>query len=133
MRCTSRVTALMVLAVLGTTACSDGPAATSSEVRVTNTTDLFQYSILAMTGRKDTQSYTWQNTGPRAQIDVTPAITSGGALLTVRDADGTVLYQEEVRDGIDSLTAAGTPGAWAVQVNFEDTYGSFSFTLTKQN
>jgi hypothetical protein len=133
MRHAIRLSAVLALVVLGTSACSSGPAATASEIRVTNATDAFQFSVLSLAGRTDVLTYTWQNTGPRAQIDVNPAITSGGALLTVRDADGIVLYQEEVRDGIDTLTAAGTPGAWGVEIDFGDTYGSFAFSLTKQN
>ena len=124
---------VLAFVAFGTAACSEGPAATSSQTRITNATDLFQFSILSMTGRDSGRSYTWQNNGARALIDVTPAITSGDALLTVRDASGTVLYQENVRDDIDLLTDPGTPGAWSIELSFDQTYGSFAFTITRQD
>lgn len=124
---------MLAIAVLGSAACANGPAATASEVRITNTTDLFQYGALSLAGRKDSASYTWQNTGPRAQVEVSPALSGGGATLTIRDAVGTILYQEDVRDDIDALSAPGTPGAWNVRIDFENTVGSFTFTLTKQD
>jgi hypothetical protein len=124
---------MLALAVLGPAACANGPAATASEVRITNTTDLFQYGALSLAGSTDSESYTWQNTGPRAQIDVTPALMGGGATLTVRDPAGTLLYQEDVRDDIDTLSPPGTPGAWSVRIDFDNTVGSFTFTLKKQD
>lgn len=129
----ARTVAVVLALALGTVACSSGPAATASETRVTNTTDLFQFSVLSLAGDDDGRSYEWRNNGTRAQVDVASAITSGDALLTIRDADGTVLYQEDILDDVDLLTEAGTPGLWSVEVDFAQTYGSFSFTLTRQD
>ena len=98
-----------------------------NELEVTSATDDFQLQVTALDGVTETLSYTWQNTGPQATIDVSQAITGGSAILTVRDADGTVVYQEDIRDDSDGTTTMGVAGSWTLRVELVDVTGTFNF------
>ncbi len=77
------------------------------------------------------RSYDWENTGTQATIDVTQAISGGSAFLTIRDAEGTVLYQEDVAADADTTTPVGVAGTWRIEVRLESTTGTFNFRVQK--
>lgn len=121
---------LALSAVLITTvaACGDsnviGP---ENELEVTSAQDNFQLQVSALDEVSQTLDYSWQNTGTQATIDISQAITSGTALLTITDAAGTVVYQEDIADDSDGQTTVGVAGAWSIRVVLDGVNGTFNF------
>ncbi len=122
----------MLLAVALLTGCGGsnliGP---ENELEVTNALDQFQFQVSDLVEVDDTRSYTWENTGTQATIDVSQAITGGVAFLTILDADGTVMYQEDIADDSDTTTPVGVPGQWRIEVRLESATGTFNFRVQK--
>lgn len=125
-----RLTALVALALVAGCANELGPG---NERTVVNTTDQFSYSVLNLNEVSDAERYRWENTGTRARIDIIQGITRGGALLTVQDAEGTLLYRDDIADDNDTVTEAGVPGTWIIEVSYDGTSGAFNFTVAKED
>ena len=98
---------------------------------MTNAADQFQFQLTALDNVTDTRSYQWEISGASATIDVTQSITAGSALLTIRDADGTVMYQADLADETDATTPAGAPGTWSIEVVLTGVTGTFNFRVQK--
>jgi hypothetical protein len=105
-----------------------GPA---NQLEVTNAVDQFQFQVTDLVEVDDVRSYTWQNTGTQATIDISQAVTSGSAFLTILDADGTILYQEDIAEDQDTTTPVGVAGMWQIEVRLESTTGTFNFRVQK--
>ncbi len=98
-----------------------------NQLEVTSATDSFQLQVTALERVTETLSYSWENTGPQATIDISQAITAGSALLTLTDSEGTVVYQEDIRDDSDGTTTVGVAGSWMIRVEIVDVTGTFNF------
>jgi hypothetical protein len=105
-----------------------GPA---NQLEVTNAVDQFQFQVTDLVEVDDVRSYTWQNTGTQATIDISQAVTSGSAFLTIRDAEGTILHQEDIAEDQDTTTPVGVAGMWQIEVRLESTTGTFNFRVQK--
>lgn len=125
---TLRPPAVSVALMIAMAACGDsnviGP---DNQLEVTSAQDNFQLQVSALDGVTQTLEYAWQNTGTQATIDVSQAITSGTAILTITDAAGTVVYQEDLADDSDGQTAVGVAGGWSIRVVLEGVTGTFNF------
>lgn len=125
-------TLLIALMTVIAAACDDtnliGPA---NQLEVTNAIDQFQFQLTDLADVDDVRSYTWENTGTQATIDVSQAITGGSAFLTITDADGTVMYQEDVAADSDATTTVGVAGMWQIEVRLERATGTFNFRVQK--
>lgn len=121
------------LLVLGA-ACDRGMRGIGPEnqLEVTNAADQFQFQLTALDGVTDTRSYAWQNTGSQATIDVSPAVAGGSAMLTIKDAEGKVMYQTDIAQDSDATTPQGTPGTWRIEVYLNQTSGTFNFRVQKK-
>jgi hypothetical protein len=123
---------LLMLAV-GVTACGgDMGLGPDNQLEVTNASDNFQFQVSNIESVSETLSYTWQNTGTQAKIDISEAITAGSAILTIEDANGTVVHQEDIADDNDTDTAVGVAGDWTIQVSIQSATGTFNFRVQKQ-
>ena len=125
--------ALLCAVMLFAVACGDsanliGP---ENQIEVTNAIDQFQFQLTSLDDVTDTRRYDWQNTGTRATIDVSQAITDGSAILTIRDANGAVMYEEDIAGDSDSTTPDGVPGTWQIEVVLTGTTGTFNFRVQK--
>lgn len=123
---------LPALVGIALTGCDDanviGP---ENQLEVMNAVDQFQFQVTDLVDVDDVRSYTWQNTGTAATIDISQAVTSGSAFLTIRDAEGTILYQEDIGDDQDTTTPVGVAGMWQIEVRLESTTGTFNFRVQK--
>lgn len=123
----------MLLMAASLTACSsDNSLGPDNQLEVTNATDDFQFQVSNMDRVSQTLSYLWENTGTQATIDISQAIASGSALLTIRDDFGNVVYQEDIADDNDTDTAVGDAGMWAIEVRIQSATGTFNFRLQKK-
>lgn len=112
--------------------CGDGNLiGPDNQLEVTNAIDQFQFQLTDLVEVDDSRSYTWQNTGTQATIDISQAITGGSAFLTILDADGTVMYQEDIADDSDTTTPIGVTGGWRIEVRLESVTGTFNFRVQK--
>ncbi len=120
----------LVLLVVG---CDDGGnlIGPENQLEVTSAVDQFQFQLTALQGVTDSRTYEWQNTGTQATIDISQAITAGSAILTIRDANGSVMYQADIADDSDSSTSEGVPGSWQIEVVLTNTTGTFNFRVQK--
>ena len=94
---------------------------------VISVTDNFQFQATNLTTITGSVSYGWQNTGTQAVIDHSSAITSGQAMLTIRDEAGIVVYQDSLRASGSDQTAVGVPGTWIITVSISSLDGTLNF------
>jgi hypothetical protein len=115
-----------VAALVWTAACGDGPTAPGIQPQITNNTDAFSYQVTDIRSFTGTYSYTWQNTGTVAKVThASDAGAVGSATLSVRDANGTLVYSGELATTGEPLTTpAGVAGAWTVKL----VYSAYSNT-----
>jgi hypothetical protein len=129
----SRTFSLVVILFAGVlTACGDNTLGPDNQLEVTNATDNFQFQVSNMDTISQTLRYTWLNTGTQATIDISQAIASGGATLTISDADGTVVHQEDIANDNDTDTAVGVGGDWTIEVRIQNATGTFNFRVQKK-
>ncbi len=120
----------LAVLVMGFAACDgDIGLGPDNQLEVTNAADNFQFQVSVMESVTETLSYTWQNSGTQATIDISQAITAGSAILTIRDAGGTVVHQEDIADDNDTDTAAGVAGSWSIEVEIRSATGTFNFRV----
>ena len=124
---------IFATALLLTVGCDGGSNGIGPEnqLEVTNAIDQFQFQLTALDNVTDRRSYDWQNTGTQATIDVSQAITNGSATLTIRDAEGSVVYEAEINSAIDDTTLAGIAGVWQIEVKLVKATGTFNFRVQK--
>lgn len=125
-------TLLLTTLAIGLTACDSanliGPA---NQLEVTNAVDQFQLQLTDLVDVDDSRSYEWENTGTQATVDISQAITSGAAFLTITDANGDILYQDDIASDNDGTTTAGVAGTWRIDVRLESATGTFNFRVQK--
>jgi len=102
-----------------------------NQLEVTNAIDQFQFQLTALDKVSDQRTFDWENTGTRATVDVSQAITSGSATLTIRGAGGAVVYDAEIGAAIDETTMPGIAGMWRIEVDLTNATGTFNFRVQK--
>ncbi|HEU5261405.1 MAG TPA: hypothetical protein VFU41_08300 [Gemmatimonadales bacterium] len=122
------MTFLLVLSAL-LAACSDPLAPFQPEVA--NVPDNFQFQATALTNVTATKQYIWQNSGTTANVNQSSAVSGGAATLTIRDANGTQVYAQDVSANGTFVTSAGVSGAWTIQVVLTNVDGTVNFRAQK--
>jgi len=127
---------LWTVAITGTlflTGCGDSSTGIGPEnqLEVTNAVDQFQFQLTALNDVSDRRGYDWENSGSRATIDISEAITGGSAILTILDAAGTVMYEADIAEDGDATTPVGLSGSWRIEVVLSGTTGTFNFRVQK--
>ena len=94
--------------------------------------DNFQFQVSDLSDVSQDLSYAWENTGTQATIDISQAITAGRAILTIRDADGTIVHEEDLRNDNDTDTAVGISGEWSIQLELIGATGTLNFRVQRK-
>lgn len=124
----------LVLTVAGSLAACEGENALDTNlITFDNLSDQFTFSVNGLDNVTGGVQYFWPMTGAQADVDVTQSITSGQAIIQIRDGAGVVRYQEDARDEVDSTTVVGAQGFWQVNVVMTKVTGEFSFTATRHD
>ena len=118
-----------LLAFAVASGCGTNGIGPENQLEEQNAPDNFEFQVSALDNVTDTRSYTWQNSGTAATIDISQSITAGSAMLTIRDADGTVMYEEDVAQDNDTSTPDGVAGAWTIEIDMEGVTGTFNFRV----
>jgi hypothetical protein len=122
---------LAVAAAMALAGCESTNTLEDNQITVNNLSDNLSVSVTALDNVTDGERYLWSMTGPQAVVDVTQAITSGTAILQIRDGAGTVVYQEDIGDAVDDTTTLGASGLWQVDLALTKVSGEFSFTVLR--
>lgn len=111
-------------------ACSDSTSP-GIQPEINNVTDTFQYQVTAVRRYTGTDSYDWRNTGTQANVDQSTTVSAGSLVLTILDADGTVVHERSLSDNGSFTTAAGTAGTWTIRVVYTETDATVNFRVQK--
>ena len=127
---TLRLTVTLALLALAATGCSSStPTAplAAFEPEIINAADAFQFQATGLTRTTATVSYPWENSAAQATIDHSSAVNEGVTLLSIFDADSTLVYSDSLQASASHQTTAGTAGTWTVTVVLTQVNGTLNF------
>jgi hypothetical protein len=135
---TSTRTIPTYLALLVVLACAPGcgdtnPIGPSNQPEVANAPDTFQFQASNLARTTQTLSYAWTNTGSLANVNQSGQISSGEALLTIRDSSNVQVYSRDLKDTGTFVTASGAAGSWRVDVRLTNVTGTLNFRIQKRS
>jgi hypothetical protein len=123
-------TTIVVLAIW---ACdSANPIGPDNQLEVNAAADNFQFQISALDNVSEDLSYTWENTGTQATVDISQAITGGTAILTITDADGTTVHQDDLGSANNTDTSVGVAGTWRIDIELAGATGTINFRVQRK-
>ena len=123
----------LVAALMVMTACSDSTAPLDPfEPEVTNATDSFQLQATGVDRVGTTLQYSWENTGTQASIDHSTTTAGGTARLTIRDAGGSIVYEQDLAPSLNEDTSSGETGTWTITVILSEYSGTLNFRAQKK-
>lgn len=121
--------AALVLAV----ACDDAEDILAPyQPEIGNFQDNFQFQVTALRNVTTTVDYDWQHSGTVANVNQATQLSSGSALLVIRDAQGTEVYRRNLTDNGTFQTAAGTAGRWRIRVELSNATGAVNFRVQRR-
>ena len=98
---------------------------------IINNPDSFSLQATGMEKVTDKLTYTFSNSGKFANIDQSSNLTSGTAILSIEDADGTEVYSKDLSIDGSFTSSTGTTGDWSVIIDLSKVDGDFNFTIQK--
>ena len=110
--------------------CSSDPLG-AFQPQISNVADNFSLQATGVTNVTATLSYSWQNSGTRATINHSTTTQAGSALLVIKDAAGTTVYNKALSPSLNEPTTAGVAGTWSVQVTLTGYSGTLNFRAQK--
>lgn len=125
--------ACVAILLLLTAACGGGNNALNPafQPQVANQADNFQLQATGVKNVTQTLHYMWQNSGTAASINQACAITSGTAVITLRDANSNAVYSADLKANGTFTSLQGTAGAWSIDVALTNVNGSLNFRVQK--
>ncbi len=99
--------------------------------QVNNAPDNFQFQATAVQGVTQDLSYMWQNSGTAAAVNQATTVTGGQAILTIRDANGNVVYRGDLVNNGTFTTGSGTTGTWTITLSLSNYTGTLNFRVQK--
>jgi len=106
-----------------------GPA---NQLEVNTAVDNFQFQVSTLDNVSEHLSYTWENTGTQATVDISQAITGGTALLTITDAAGTTVHQANIGSANNTDTSVGVAGTWNIDIELAGATGTINFRVQRK-
>ena len=125
-----RLTGAALLGALAGSGCSSNPV-TGVQIEVRNDADNFQYHATALNQQNDVHSYSWQNSGTRATLDLTTEGSAGTVHLVVRDAANATVYDADLPANLVTTTTIGTAGSWRINVTLTGYTGNVAILISK--
>jgi hypothetical protein len=115
-------------------ACGDNnPIGSSNQPEIANNTDNFQFQASNLTRTSQTLTYSWVNTGTAANVDQSGAISSGQAMVTLRDGSNAQVYSGDLRNTGTFVSSSGGSGTWRIEVRLMDVTGTLNFRVQKRS
>ena len=125
----------LVLVLAFTNGCDSdsNPIAPSNQPEVANATDTFQFQASNVARTTQTLTYSWTNTGSVADVNQSGQITSGEAVLTIRDGSNAQVYSRDLKNTGTFTTSSGAMGTWRIEVRLTDVTGTLNFRVQKRS
>lgn len=111
--------------------CGDNVIGPQNQLEVTSATDNFQWQASNLDNVTQTLSYTWPMTGTTADVNQSSSVTKGTATVTVRAADGALVYTGDLRQNGTLQSQAGPAGTWSIQLVLKGVSGTVNFRVQK--
>lgn len=127
-----RLRAVTLCVAVFLTACGGDPLGPNGREQITASPDNFLVQLWDLSEATDTRSYTWQTTATQATVEILQLACSGSAVLTVKDAAGTVVHQEDIFNDNDTDTSVGVAGQWTIEVQLQNVNCTLSFRLVRK-
>ncbi len=132
-----KVTAVCVsmLALLMFTGCGNGGGSALNpqfQPQVANNPDNFQFQSTGVTSVTQTLTYTWQNSGIAATVNQATTVSSGQAVVAIRDKNGTQVYSAGLQNNGTFDTATGVTGNWTIVLTLTNYSGTLNFRVQKK-
>ena len=121
--------AVLAFAAAALAGCEKTNALDLNLVTISNLQDAFTFSVNGLDNVSDAERYYMTTTGPQVIVEVTEAISSGIALLQIRDGAGDIVYQEDLADDIDELITSSITGFWQIDLVLTEVTGAFDFRI----
>lgn len=122
------------LALALAAACGDSnPIGPSNQPEVANNTDNFQFQASNLTRTSQTLTYTWVNTGTAADVNQSGSVSSGQAMLILRDGSNAQVYSGDLRNTGTFVSASGASGTWRIEVRLTDVTGTLNFRVQRRS
>ena len=106
---------------------------TGAELLASNEPNVFQLSFNASTVSTETNLYAWHNDNALVVIQQSGQLTGGSARLTLKDADGTVVYDGDLSRTGSFVADSGATGVWTVAFDLFSATGSIVFSIGRAN
>lgn len=98
---------------------------------ITNNLDSFEFQATGITNVSTTIEYVWQNSGTRATINQSSAVTAGSATVTLFSPDSVVRYSGSLSTNGTFQSDTATAGAWRIRVTLTNLNGTLNFRAQK--
>jgi len=123
--------ALSAICLMAIAACGGGSALNPTfQPEVANNPDNFQFQSTGVQNVSQDLSYNWSNSGTHASINQATTVTGGTAQLTVRDAQGTAVYNSDLSaNGTFPSNPAGQAGNWTIHLSLSNYSGTLNFRV----
>lgn len=122
---------LILICLISVSVLSRKKSSPAYQPQVTNNPDNFSFYANNSTTLSSTYDYSWANTGQTAQIMVTSTITSGTANVSIKDANGTEVYSNDIQTNGSFVTSPGVAGTWKIHVVLSGANGKVAFQVIK--
>jgi len=96
-----------------------------------NNPDNFSFQATAIENVSTTVIYNWSNSGAQATVNHSSVVDSGTAVLTIYDANDSLVYSNGLAASLNEPTSAGLAGSWRIRVQLTNCYGTLNFTTQK--
>lgn len=96
-----------------------------------NNPDNFSFQATAVENVSATVIYNWSNSGAQATVNHSSTVDSGTAVLTIYDANDSLVYTNGLATSLNEPTSAGIAGSWRIRVVLTNCYGTLNFTTQK--
>lgn len=122
------ITATLLMTVIG---CGSGNALNPAfQPQVANTPDNFQFQSTGVQNVTQNLQYTWSNSGTHASVNQATTVTAGSTVLTIRDAQGTMVYNSNLAaNGTFPTNPAGQAGNWTIVLSLSNYSGTLNFRV----
>ena len=132
------ITATLVIAMIGSflllgCGSNNNPAAplANFQPEIVNNADAFQFQATGTANVTTVVEYPWTNTGTRATINHSSAITKGTGNVYLFDADSIQVYGDPLAASTSGTSSVGKAGTWVVKVVLADVSGTLNFRVEK--
>jgi hypothetical protein len=113
----------------GCSSSSNPLAAFQPEIR--NNPDSFEFQATGITNVSTTVEYLWQNSGSRATINQSSAITGGSAVVQLFGPDSVEQYSSSLATNGTFQSDTSTAGTWRIRVTLTGLNGTLNFRAQK--